>query len=48
MRQIYLTKIDGRAPRQFSQWPGIEHPTFQLTGRHATTELFADLGSHKM
>jgi len=27
------------ALRQFTQWPWIEHPTFQLRGGHFTTEL---------
>jgi len=32
------------ALRQFTQWPWIEHPTFQLRGGHFITELLPPPG----
>jgi len=36
---IEVNALAQEALRQFTQWPWIENPTFQLGGGHFTTEL---------
>jgi len=36
---IEVNAVAQGAWRRFTQWPWIEHPTFQLTGGHYITEL---------
>jgi len=36
---VFYNIAPGPALRQFTQWPWIEHSTFQLGGGHLTTEL---------
>jgi len=41
---LFAGAVEVNAPaqgalRRFTQWPWVEHPTFQLEGAHFTTEL---------
>jgi len=36
---VEVNALAQRALQQFAQWLWIEHPTFQLRGRHSTNEL---------
>jgi len=36
---VEVNAVAQGALRRFTQWPWIEHPTFQLRGGHYTTEL---------
>jgi len=38
--EVEVNALAQEAVRQFTQWLWIEHPIFQLRGRHFTTELF--------
>jgi len=34
---VEVNDLYQEALQRFTQWPWIEHPTFQLRGRHSTT-----------
>jgi len=38
---VAVNALAQAALRRFTQWPCIEHPTFQLDGGHYTNELIA-------
>ena len=41
-----MSAVAQGALRKFTQWPWIEHPTFQSRGRHTISEL--SLGKRKL